>query len=379
MLCILAFVIFLLCFPILGFFPEYRQLFARSWQCVVKKATLKPCDINLGEELKNKFLGKIIFKYPKFAKFLDKTFTFWAFLFVVINVWSLVSVSLSGLNLWVYDTCDPASGESCSLSGEACGVSSGQISLPDAISQNKLGEWVVSPFQTFAQTVSRVPDRFQTWQPTNYLTENSTFYNGFNFDTKATNSPEQIKEFNQKIALEIIDPGCKFCKELFKNIKQAGFEQKYNLTNLLYPIPDKTTASGYKFQHSVLRAKYLEAVKKMTPEKQNTEQKNIPADWQLLEKLFTLPGVKQATLQEEFNLMYNETQAKAKLAELLIEIGFSVDQIREIEQKANSAEISQSLERQKDIVENRVRTIKIPTIMFGGRRYDRLLSPEQLK
>ena len=67
------------------------------------------------------------------------------------------------------------------------------------------------------------------------------------------------------------------------------------------------------------------------------------------------------------------------MAELLTEIGFSVDQIREIEQKANSAEISQSLERQKDIVENRVRTIKIPTIMFGGRRYDRLLSPEQLK
>lgn len=379
MLCILAFVIFLLCFPILGFFPEYRQLFARSWQCVVKKATLKPCDINLGEELKNKFLGKIIFKYPKFAKFLDKTFTFWAFIFVVINVWSLVLVSLSGLNLWVYDTCDPVSGESCSLSGEACGVSTGQISLSDAINQNKIGEWAAFPFQTLAQTVSRIPDRFQTWQPTNYLSEHSTFYSGFNFDPTANYLPEQIKEFNQKIALEIIDPGCKFCKELFKNIKQAGFDQKYDLTYLLYPIPDKTTPDGYKFQHSLLRSKYLEAVKNMKPEKQNNEQKNIPADWQLLEKLFTLPGAKQATLQEDFNWMYNEAQAKEKLAELLAEIGFSNEQINEIEQKANSAEIGLRLASQKNIVENEIRTIKIPTVMFGGRRYDRLLSPEQLK
>src|SRR4028118_1076824 len=143
MLCILAFVIFLFFFPILGFFPQYRRLFRRSWGCVFKKVTLKPCDINLGEELKTAFLGKLFFKFPLLAKFLDKTFSFWAALFVVINIWSLVYAISAATNLWVYDTCDPASGESCSLSGEACGVASNSLSFDEALKQQKLGQWVV--------------------------------------------------------------------------------------------------------------------------------------------------------------------------------------------------------------------------------------------
>lgn len=86
MLCILAFVIFLILFPILGFFPEYRRYFRKSWACVFKKITLKPCDINLGEELKSKFISKLFNLNPSFAKFMDKTFAFWAFLFIFINL-----------------------------------------------------------------------------------------------------------------------------------------------------------------------------------------------------------------------------------------------------------------------------------------------------
>ena len=56
------FIIFLLLFPILGIFSkDYRILFRKSWECVFKKLTLKPCDINIGEEVKNKLLGKIVF------------------------------------------------------------------------------------------------------------------------------------------------------------------------------------------------------------------------------------------------------------------------------------------------------------------------------
>jgi hypothetical protein len=39
-------------------------------------------------------------------------------------------------------------------------------------------------------------------------------------------------------ALEVIDPGCVFCAELFKNIKEADVESRYNLTYMAYPIPD---------------------------------------------------------------------------------------------------------------------------------------------
>lgn len=36
-------------------------------------------------------------------------------------------------------------------------------------------------------------------------------------------------------------------------------------------------------------------------------------------------------------------------------------------------------EKEKEIVEERIRTIKIPTIMFDGRRYDRVIGEEKLK
>jgi hypothetical protein len=359
MLCIFAFIVFLILFPILGFFPEYRRLFGRSWECVFKKVTLQPCDINLGAELKNKLLGKFVFKYPKTVKFFDKTFSFWAFLFVALNIWSLVYAGLAGLNLWVYDTCDPVSGEGCSLSGEACGVASTSISFDQAVNEGKLGEWAAEPFTTFADTVSKVPDRFTNWEPKNYLPSDPSYY--------------QKYDDSKKTALEAIDPSCVYCAKLFENIKTSKFYEKYNLTFLIYPIPSPTNSSGYRFQHSYMMSRYVEATKKV-----DLNDSQVSGEWQLIEKFFTAKGDYNEKLQDDFKSTFDKTQAEDKIKSLLKEIGYSEDQVSQISTLAGSDEVKNELAKQKDIVENKIRTIKIPTIMFNGRRFDRVVDADYL-
>jgi hypothetical protein len=364
MLCILAFVIFLILFPILGFFPTYRKLFKKAWRCVFLKVQLKPCDVNFGEELKNTIVAKTFAKSPKLAKFLDKTLVFWAWGFVILNIWSLGYVMIAGLNLYVYDTCDPVTGESCSLSGEACGIGSVNLTFTEAFEQRKLGEWASRPFTDTWDTLGRVPSRWKSWEASEYISPVPSYYNQFD-ESKQT-------------AVEFIDPGCSFCKELFKNIKQAEFEDNYNLTYVSYPIPDETKdyQGGYKFQASYQISSYLEAMKDIPPQNY-TLTSEVPADWQLLEILFTrMDGA--ISLQDRFNYNYNQSEIDSKLSELLSEIGYTEGEIQEVVFRSQTEEIKQRLETHKDIVENKVQTIRIPTIIFDGRRYDRVVDQEVL-
>ncbi len=360
MLCIAAFIIFLILYPILGIFSkDYRILFRKSWECMFNRITFKPCDVNLGEEIKGKLLAKIIFTRPKLASFLDKAFDIFAFLFVILSVWSLVYMIVAGVNLLVYDTCNPQDVESCALGGESCGVDQGRLSLGEALEQRKLDEYLTSPFTDFFETVNLLPDRFRNWDANNYLAENPSYY-----------------QFNQgnPVAIEIVDPGCVFCAQLFNNLKQTEFKEKQNLTYLLYPIPDENEPNGTKFFNSTLISKYVEATKDFDLEN-NPEQ--IPADWQLLSRIWENPGDSD-NLQNKLNLRLNSEEAEVELQNLLREIGYSDEQVEQISQKANSNEVESRLAEQKRIVEEEVRTIKIPTIIFNGRRYNNALSVEEI-
>lgn len=366
MLCIIAFLVFLIFFPILGIFPEYRRLFKRSWNCFFKRVTLQPCDINLGEEIKDKLLAKLVFRFPRFTKFIDKTFSFWALLFVIINVWSLVYTANSALNLWVYDTCEPISGEGCALSGEACGVATAQVDpFFDGAKEfdfqpDKLGSWAWQPVDTLSKTISRVPDRFTTWKAEDYLAQKPSYYKPF--------------DANKKYAVEAIDPSCVYCAKLFENIKNSNFTDKYNLSYVLYPIPSSTNASGFRFQHSQLMAKYVETLKDFPLEKANPS-----ADWQLLAKFFTAKGDYNDKLQDDFKSTFTKAQAEAKILVLLGEIGYSADEIAQIQTKSKSSEIADRLNFQRDVVQKKIKTIKIPTIIFNGRRYDRVVDVQTLE
>ncbi len=356
MFCIAAFIVFV----ILGIFSaRYRKLAKKAWSCVVRKITFRPCEIGFKEDAKNVLLGKLILTKPRLAKFLDKWIEVFATIFVVLSVWSLLVVFQSGLNLFVYDTCSPKNVESCSLGGEACGVSTGQQTFFEAVKDLNVFDWTKEEIFFFAETVSRIPDRFKNWNPEEYIDKTATY----------------LKPFDPKkqVALEIIDPGCKFCAKLLKNIETAQFEDIYNLTYIPYAIPDPTAPNGFKFPNSPLVISYLEAVK-LYPS--NSE---VPADWQILEKLFLGKTLEGASYQENFNLLYSKKEAEDILVGWLSDIGYSSEQIEKIQETAKSDDIKKKIERQVDIVENKIRTIKIPTIIFNERRYDRVIGPEKLK
>jgi hypothetical protein len=367
MLCIAAFIVFLLLYPILGIFSaDYRYLFKKSWQCVFNRITLKPCDINLGEEIKGKLLGKIIFKYPKLAKFLDKSFDFVAFLLIVSSIWSLFYMVVAGVNLLVYDTCTPQNVEGCSLSGSSCGINQTKLTFKKALDERRLGEYAAQPFTDFGTAVSLIPDRLKTWKAEDYIGQNPSYY-----------------QFNQSnpIAVEAIDPGCISCARLFKNIKESKFYEKYNLTYLLYPIPDSTSSAGTRFYNSKFVASYVEATKKYDLYKEKPVETNspkTPGDWLLLQKIFE-NAESPDSLQNQFNLRLGHEEAKQKLQQLLKEIGYSDQTVAQIAKDAESEQTKQSLAEQKKIVDEEMRTIKIPTIIFDGRRYNRVLEVEKLK
>lgn len=338
MLCIAAFIVF----SILGIFSaSYRKLAKKGWYCVLRKVTFRPCDINFSEELKGKLLGKLIFTHPKIANFLSRFANVFAFIFVILTVWSTLYVAQAGLNLYVYDTCNPQNVESCSLGGEACGIDS--LAATDDFSI-----W---------NTIVRIPDRWKNWDAKAYVPSTVSYYGGY--------------QESKPVALEIIDPSCKFCKKLGENIKAAQFTDRYNLAYILYPI--EQSEQKYKFPHSYLIASYIEATKKVS-----LSNAPISGDWQLLGKIFsdTRDG---KSMQEIFNATKDADIVKAQLKDYLKQIGYTEAQVVTITNLSDSDEIKENLRAQSKIVNEQIRTRKIPTLFFDGRRFDRVVDVEKLR
>lgn len=357
MFCIAAFIIF----AILGIFSaSHRSLAKKAWGCVLRRITFKPCDISVQEEIKSRLVGRFILTKPRLARFINRFAGAFAWTFVTLSVWSIVVVINSGLNLFVYDTCNPDNPESCSLAGGGCGITSGKPGFWLSLKEGQVLLWAKDEALTFGETVSRIPNRLKTWDPKEFVSDSNTYYKPF--------------VENKPTALEIIDPSCKFCAKLFGNIKDTGFADRYNLTYLVYPIPDARQADGYRFPHSRLIASYLEAIKRYP-----LLNATIPADWQILEKIFSGEDDDNVAYQIKFNTVYTAEEAENRLIRWLAEMGYSESQLNAIRQTSRSDEVRATLARQKSIVEDQVQTIKIPTIMFDGRRYDRAVEPEKLR
>lgn len=350
MLCILSFFVF----AVLGIFSaSHRPLAKKAWYCLVRKIQFKPCDINFNEELKGKMLGKLIFTHPRLGSFLYKWADTLAVIFVIISIWSLWSVVRSGVYLAAYDTCDPYSEQGCSLAGDSCTINVGSISFLDAAKAGLIEDWTVLHVKTFGEAVTRIPNRFKTWRAEEFLPSTPSYYKPF--------------DAAKPTALEVIDPSCKFCAELFKNIKKTGFAERYNLTYIAYPIPNND--GTYRFPNSVLITRYLEAAKQLP------RIHDVAADWHLLEKIFTGTDVDGTGYQEKFIVVYDVSQAEQQLQKFLAEAGYTDEQIAAAEAYVESGQPIPDT----DLVEMKIKTIKIPTIIFGGNRYDRLVDEKTLR
>lgn len=359
MFCIAAFVVLFVC----GIFSAtYRESARKAWHCVLRRVTFRPCDINFSEEMKGKLIGKAILVHPRLARFLDRWIDLFAWVFVALSIWSLAAVSISGINLLVYDTCNPQHAENCSLGGEACSISSYTPTFWESLRQGHPLVWFSNEADTLRNTFQMLPARFQTWKPEDYLSPGNTWYHPF--------------DPAKPVALEIVDPGCGACAHLFGNIKTAGFENRYNLTYIAYPIPDTRSWSHYKFINSYLIATWLEAMKQVAPAH---PAGNVPPDWQLLQRIYTGADGQGAKWQESFNSRYDPDQARAILAQFSRDFGYTDEQVEQIRKLAGSEDVAARLRAQKALVEDRIRTVKIPTIFFRGRRYDRVVAPDRLK
>lgn len=357
MFCIAAFIVLAI---ISIFSASHRKLAKKAWNCTLHRITFRPCDTSFKEETKSKLLSHVANRTPRLVKAADIGIEVASFALVIFTIWSLLSVLNSGLNLFVWGTCTPESASSCSLGAETCSIDQVSNNLWDLTKAGKPQYWFINEANAFVNTIANIPTRLKSWNPNEYLPENVTYY--------------LKKDSSKPTALEIIDPGCSVCGHLFKNIKEASFENKYNLAYIAYPIKNPNEIGKYKFANSYTVTRYLESVKINPLVGQKT-----PADWQILERIFTAKDSDGTAYQIKINTMLDQIQTEYLIKTWLAEIGYSVDQIKQIDADAVSQKVVDIINQNYTIVEKNINTVKIPTIIYGSQRHDGLVSIQNLK
>ena len=288
MFCIAAFIILAI---ISIFSVKYRKMAKQAWSCTLHRVTFRPCDTSFKEETKSKLLSHVANRTPKLVKFADFVIEFLSFVLVILTVWSLYVAFMALLNLFVWGTCNPNNASSCSLTSETCSIETVRKDFVQLTVEGKPWQWFVDEASEVGNTFANIPTRLKNWQATDYLPANATYY--FKNDS------------SKPTAVEVIDPGCSVCMRLFKNIKSADFESKYNLTYIAYPISSTTHRSGYKFANSYVITTYLEALK-LNP----IASSKTPTDWQLIQKIFTTSDENGLSYQSKLNTLMSNAEAK---------------------------------------------------------------------
>lgn len=357
MFCIAAFIVLAL---ISIFSVKYRKLAKKAWSCTLHRITFRPCDTSFKEETKSKLLSHVANRTPGLVKLADIGIEIASFILVTLTVWSLLVALESGLNIFVWGTCTPNNASSCSLTSETCSIETNQKTFWQLTTEGKPWQWFIDKGNFIGETISNIPMRLKTWDATDYLPQNATYY--------------QLDDKGKPFAIEILDPGCSVCMNLFKNIQAANFEQNYNLTYIAYPIKKAGQTGSYKFRNSYTVTSYLEAIRL-----NQLNSKIHPVDWMIIEKIFTEKDDDGVSYQIKINSFLNKQQTETLLQSWLKEIGVSDAEIKQVVSDANSKKVAQIIAENSEIVEKKVKTIKIPTIIFDGQRRDGLVEVNDLK
>jgi hypothetical protein len=193
------------------------------------------------------------------------------------------------------------------------------------------------------------------WDATDYLPADATYLNTY--------------DASKPTALEVIDPGCTYCRQLFRNIKESGFSDEYNLSYIAYPIQ---SGDGYKFQNSLLVAQYLEAAR-LNP----VAGAEIPADWNILINIYTGENASGTPYQSVIN-GHDADEVTGLLQGWLADAGMTPEQVAHVAEVAASDQVATIIKDNRAVVEDDIHTVKIPTIIYDGRRHDGLVSVDKL-
>ncbi|GAB95456.1 hypothetical protein KILIM_020_00240 [Kineosphaera limosa NBRC 100340] len=357
MLCIAAFIVLLFLAAVSA---KYRRLLRRAWSCVTRRVTFRPCDTTFRQDVKDSLLAPLALRAPRLVAPASVAIEVVAWVMVLSLVVSLYIVARSGLNLAVYGTCDKADPAACSLSAtQGCGIGSARPGFGESLRSGDVIGAVRNEAADVGDTVSALPRMFRSWDAAEYALPQASYQGGYR-DGRPT-------------ALEVIDPGCQFCAQLFANVRESGFAEKNNVTYIVYPIGSDLLP---RFANSPLIARYLTAVR--LTEAQAGTHANNPTDWLLLENIFVGRRPDGVAWQTWFNEDASPQEATAQLQAWLAGAGYDQAAIAQIAELAASDRVRDVIAEGKRVVDDDIQTVTIPSMIADGRLHMGAISAQDL-
>lgn len=356
MFCIAAFIVLLAMSAVSA---RYRRYLGKAWNCTIRRVTFRACDTTFKQDVKDRMLAPIAVRTPSLVRPASIALEILAVLVILLTVWSGYTVVKSGLNLYVYGTCNKENSASCSLGAEACSIDAITPTFLESLADFDVIGAFGNEFSSLGETISSIPSRMQNWDATDYLPANETYLAAYDAD--------------KPTAVEVIDPGCTFCRELFNNIREAGFDETHNLAYIAYPIAG---TDGYKFPNSLLVTQYLEALR-LHPATDPTDP-TMTVDWQILERIYAGETDNGVPFQSRINGLDNAATTEL-LDSWLDEFGLTAEEIQTVKDEAGSDRVADIIAGNKELVEEDIHTVKVPSIIFDGRRHDGVVSVDKLE
>ncbi len=350
MVCIASFIILALVgvfVAILSIFKptlwkSYTKALKKAWGCLWKKVRLQKCETGFKDDVKNSLLSRVIIKHPKWLRPLSILIEVLSVIIVVVVVWAILTAIKSLLAIWVLGSCNVTKPSACTLGAEVCAIDESEPTNP----LEATGRW----FTEWGEIFGAIPDKFHTYSADDY---------SLNFI-----SVNDAESADLPIAVDIFDPGCSVCMISYRNQKESGFFDSYNVR--LVPFAIQGPDDSYKFKNSEIVVRYMLAADQM--------QAGLALG--IIDRIFTAKNHDDISYQNLFNDEYSEDEAKAKLESWMKEDGALDDEISEIRKIAYYPEITTKMEENREVVENQIRVKGIPTMIYDGQKHTGLFKAE---
>lgn len=348
MVCIAAFIILSVVGVFVAFISifkkdfgkKYFAVFKKAWHCVFKKVRLQKCDTNFKDDVKNTILKKVILKRPKLVKPLSVLIEFFSVLIVAITIWSIVISVKSLLALWVFGTCNVSKPSACSLTSESCSI---DAEVPDNLFAKigqSVGEW--------GEIFNAIPDRLRAWGADDFK----------ELAHLPLLSPESVE--TDKVAYDILDPGCIACKNSFENQTSADFFTRYKTYLVVYPI--QSSDGSPRFKNSVIAAKYLISTQLL-----GDETKSYAGS--IINRIFLEQDEKGISWQTRLNNDLSEQEVIETFNVWLEEFGAEAETIQKINELVYSKAVETELDKNRSVVDHKIRAKTIPTLIYDQKKH----------
>lgn len=342
MVCIAAFIILALIgifVAIISIFkPQvgkaYWKMFKKAWGCLWKKVRLQKCETGFKDDVKNTILSRVIVKHPKWVKPLSAIIEVLSVVIVIVAIWAVLTAIKSVLALWALGSCNVTKPSACSLGAEMCSIDQDE---PKNVIE-ATGRW----FEEWGEIFEAIPDKFRTYNADDY---------DFNYITVNNEVAEDAP-----VVVDIFDPGCSVCMASYKNQKEAGFFEKYNVRLVPFAIQDAD--DSYKFANSEIIVRYMFA----------SEQLKSGMALEIIDRVFTWRDDEGFSYQSLFN-GYSREEAIEVLEGWLIDIGFKKSGLEELRKIVDYPETTDKMSQNRDIVENQLKVRGIPTMIMDGKKH----------